>query len=90
MTKLLGSWDPMILGVLDCLGVELPLGVVGLTAEFVPIVCSGPGPDRPCVPLKRVSVSPTDAVGGTAACALESIIYKNPSIHPYKQVNHLR
>jgi hypothetical protein len=26
--------DPVILGVLECLGVELPLGAVGLTAEF--------------------------------------------------------
>ena len=31
----------MILGVLECLGVELPLGVVGLAAEFRPKVCSG-------------------------------------------------
>ena len=30
----------MILGVLECLGVELPLGVVGLAVEFVPKVCS--------------------------------------------------
>ena len=35
MTKLLGSWDPLILGMLEHLGVELLLlGVVGLTAEF--------------------------------------------------------
>ena len=33
--------DPMILGVLDHLRVELPLGVVGLTAEFVSKVCLG-------------------------------------------------
>ena len=25
--------DPMILGVIECLGIELPLGVVGLAAE---------------------------------------------------------
>ena len=31
MTKLLGCWDPL---VLECLGVELPLGVVGLAEEF--------------------------------------------------------
>jgi hypothetical protein len=31
----------MILEVLECLGVELPLGVVGLAVEFVPKVCSG-------------------------------------------------
>ena len=31
----------MILGVLDCLGVELTLGVVELAAEFAPKVCSG-------------------------------------------------
>jgi hypothetical protein len=34
----------MILGVLECLGVELPLGVVGLATEFVPRVCSGHQP----------------------------------------------
>ena len=28
----------MILGVLECLGVRLPLGVVGLAAEFAPKV----------------------------------------------------
>ena len=33
--------DPMILGVLEHLGVDLPLGVVGLAAEFPPKVCSG-------------------------------------------------
>jgi hypothetical protein len=37
VTKLLGSWDPLILGMLEHLGVELPLGVV----EFAPKVCSG-------------------------------------------------
>ena len=31
----------MILGMLECLGVELPLGVVGLAVQFSPIVCSG-------------------------------------------------
>ena len=44
MTKLLGSWDPGILGVFECLGVDLPLGVVGLAAEFKPKVCSGHWP----------------------------------------------
>ena len=34
MTKLLGSWVPGILDVLDHLGVELPLGVMGLAAEL--------------------------------------------------------
>jgi Na+/H+ antiporter NhaA len=29
----------MILGVLETLGVEPPLGVVGLAAEFMPKVC---------------------------------------------------
>ena len=33
-------------GVLEHLGVELPLGVVGLAVEFAPKVCSGPGPDQ--------------------------------------------
>jgi hypothetical protein len=32
----------MNLGVLECLGVELPLGVVGLVSEFRPKVSSGP------------------------------------------------
>ena len=32
------SSSPLILGVLEHLGVELPLGVVGLAAEFVPKV----------------------------------------------------
>ena len=41
MTKLLGSCDPVILGVLEHLGVELLLGVVGLGAELVLKVCSG-------------------------------------------------
>ena len=31
----------MILGMLELLGVELPLGVVGLAVEFVPKICSG-------------------------------------------------
>jgi hypothetical protein len=31
--------DPMILGVLEHLGVEFPLGVVGLAAEFVSKIC---------------------------------------------------
>jgi hypothetical protein len=39
------SWDPGILwfwlGMLVCLGVALPLSVVGLAAEFAPKVCSG-------------------------------------------------
>ena len=34
----------MILGVLEHLGVELPLGVVGLAAEFEHKVCSGHWP----------------------------------------------
>jgi hypothetical protein len=33
--------DPVILGVLEHLGVDLPLGVVGLGTEPVPKVCSG-------------------------------------------------
>ena len=39
MTKLLGSSDPLILGVLESLGVELPLGVVGLDIGFMPKAC---------------------------------------------------
>jgi hypothetical protein len=34
VTKLLGSWDPKILGVLERLEVVPPLGTVGLSAEF--------------------------------------------------------
>jgi hypothetical protein len=34
-------WDLVILGVLEYLGVELPLGVVGLAVEFMPNVFSG-------------------------------------------------
>ena len=34
MTKLLGSWDPKILGVLEHLEVVPPLGTMGLSAEF--------------------------------------------------------
>jgi hypothetical protein len=44
VTKLLGSWEPGILGVLEHLGVELPLGFVGLAGEFEPKVCSGHEP----------------------------------------------
>ena len=44
MTKLLGSWDPVVLDVLELLEMELPLGVMGLTAEFMPKVCSGHQP----------------------------------------------
>ena len=36
-----GTSDPLSLGVLEHLGVEFPLGVVGLAAEFGPQVCSG-------------------------------------------------
>jgi hypothetical protein len=36
VSVILGFWDPVILGVLESLGVELPLGVVGLAAEFRP------------------------------------------------------
>ena len=41
MTKLLESWDPVVLGVLEHLGVEHFLGVVGLAVEFTPKVCLG-------------------------------------------------
>lgn len=30
----------MILGMIECLRVDLPLGVVGLAAEFAPKICS--------------------------------------------------
>ena len=40
----------MVLGMLELLGVEFPLGVVGLAAEFTPKVCSGhqPRPEGTC------------------------------------------
>jgi hypothetical protein len=44
VTKLLGSWDPVVLALLEHLGVELPLGVVVLVAEFASKVCSGHQP----------------------------------------------
>ena len=34
MTKLLGTWDPKIRGVLELLEVVPPLGTVRLSAEF--------------------------------------------------------
>lgn len=51
VTKLLWSCDPVILGVLEHLGVELLLGFVGLAVEFGPKVCSGhwPRPEGTCV-----------------------------------------
>ena len=50
MTKLLGSWDPGILGMLECLGVELPQGVVELAVEFTLKICSRqwPRPEGTC------------------------------------------
>ena len=36
MTKLLGFWDPVNLGMLELLGVELLLSVVGLAVKFAP------------------------------------------------------
>jgi hypothetical protein len=41
VSKLLGFYDPVILGVLEHLRVELSLGVVGLAVEFTPKFCSG-------------------------------------------------
>jgi hypothetical protein len=41
MTKLLGSWDPVVLVMLEHFGVELLLDVVGLAEELAPKVCSG-------------------------------------------------
>jgi hypothetical protein len=34
VTKLLGSWTPKILGVLECLEVVPPLGDLGLSADL--------------------------------------------------------
>jgi hypothetical protein len=36
----------MILEVLENMGVELPLGVMGLAAEFMPKICSGHRPRK--------------------------------------------
>ena len=41
MNKVLGSCYPVVLGMLELLGVELLLGFVGLALELVPKVCSG-------------------------------------------------
>ena len=41
MTKLLGFCDPVVLGVLEGLGAELPLEAVGLVAEFAPKINQG-------------------------------------------------
>jgi hypothetical protein len=38
--EILGSWDPVDLGMLEYLRVEPFLGVVGLATEFAPKVCS--------------------------------------------------
>lgn len=38
--------DPMILDVLEHLGAEMPLGVVGLASGFAPKVCSGHHPRK--------------------------------------------
>jgi hypothetical protein len=50
VTKLLGSWDSLVLGMLESLGVELFLSVVGLAVELVPNVCSWhhPRPEGTC------------------------------------------
>ena len=44
MTKLPSSWDPVVLGMLEHLGMGLPLGVVKLAVEFTPKVCLGHKP----------------------------------------------
>jgi hypothetical protein len=41
VAKLLGSRNPGILGMLESLGMELPLNVVGLAVEFMPKVVGG-------------------------------------------------
>jgi hypothetical protein len=41
MSEYLRFCDPVILGVLEHLEVELPLGIVGVGAEPAPQVCSG-------------------------------------------------
>ena len=86
----LGFLHPLILGVLGYLGVELPLGVMGLAMEFAP--AQGTGPDRPegthatglmeflhtCVPL--VPVTPgvgTDVVSSSSLILSASNVLKS-------------
>ena len=83
MTKLLASWDPLILGMLEHLGVELPLGID-----------QGLGPDRPkgthatglveflCASVSEVPVTP--GVGDRCCVLLTS----NPLI--LGALEHLR
>ena len=40
VSELLGTCDPVVLRMLECLGVELLMGVVGLVVELVPKVWS--------------------------------------------------
>ena len=61
VTKLLGSWDPLILGVLEHLGEEPSQRVVGMAAEFVPKVFSG----HQTIQTKR---NPCHCSGGVPAC----------------------
>ena len=44
MTKILGSWDPVVLGMLVYLGVGLILGVLGVAVELAYKICSGHEP----------------------------------------------
>ena len=62
MTKLLGSWDLVVLGVLEHLGVELILGVVELAAEFTPKVCSGHWPRQERVPWFLYTLAMLDII----------------------------
>ena len=61
VTKLLGSWDPLTLAILDLQVVELPLGVMGLAAEFASKDCSGPCP-------RQNGCNPYHWSGGVPAC----------------------
>ena len=79
MTKLLGSWDSLILGMLEHLGVELHLGV-GLAVELASKLCSGRWPrqirSNPCHWSGRVPVclGPTGPVSPSVGdrCVLTS------------------
>ena len=60
--EILGSWDLVVQGVLQHLGVELLLGVVVLAAEFTPKVCSGHWPRQERVPWFLYTLAMLDII----------------------------
>ena len=71
--------DPMILGVLECLGLEFPLGVVGLGSEFGSKVCSGLWPR---LEGESVFLHPQTHIFDNAMCVCVCVrtVYYLPSI----------